>query len=301
MAFDLDFLVSTSDPRPTPEQLRQQVEALCPNIEVSEGGARGAMWSGEYVNPETLVSFDFRCREASNNVINFCAYETGLSVSIPCVCPSFIPRESLPWVVKFAKEARYWLYTPSGQIIEKPDAAQLQLFWNEQNKRTLTPMSMGGDKLPFYFPSEKMDAMWNYGNARQQLVKRYDGRGIAVPRLLLIRNKLARETVFRAIFWTEFGPTVLPDVDAVVLSKPSRLLFGRFPMGELESTVVQMEDIADIIEPSVRKATRPFEHRLIEDVSSIRLPVLRKIMEVLPVKFNSFETVEPEEVIDVEV
>ncbi|MGM9998778.1 MAG: hypothetical protein ACI38Q_05240 [Candidatus Bruticola sp.] len=301
MGFDLDLLVSTSETRPTPEELKQQVAALSPNIEFSEGGARGALWSAEYINPETLVSFDFVCKAPGSGVINFCAYETGLSVSVPCVCPSFIARESLPILAQFCKNTKYWVYTPNGQVIEKPDGAQLQVLWNEQNKRTIHRMSMGDDELPHYFPPEQMDAMWSYANARSQLTKRYNGRGIYVPRIVLLRNKLSRQQIFRSIFWTEMEPTVLPDIDAVVLSKPGKLIFGRFPAGEAENVVVRFSQIEDIIGPYIKTAVRPFEHRIVEDTASFRLPVMRRLMEILPGKHRNFETVDPEEVIDIQV
>ncbi len=301
MGFDMDFLVSTADPRPTPEELKEKVAAISPNIEFTEGGARGALWSAEYINPETLVSFEFVCKAPNPGVINFSAYETGLSVSVPCVCPTFIARESMPILAQFAKQTKYWIYTPNGQVIEKPDGAQLQVLWNDQNKRTIHRMSMGDDELPHYFPMEQMDAMWRYANARSQLTKRYEGRGIYVPRIVLIRNKLSRQQIFRSIFWTEMEPTVLPDIDAVVLSKPGRLIFGRFPAGEPENVVVRFSQIEDIVGPYIKTAVRPFEHKIIEDTAPFRLQIMRRLLELLPAKHRNFETVNPEEVVDIQV
>ena len=299
MGFDMDFLVSTANPRPTSEELKEKVAAISPYIEITEGGARGALWSAEYINPETLVSFEFVCKNPGSEIINSKAYETGLNVSVPCVCPTFIARESMPILAKFANNSQLWLYAPNGQVIEKPDGAQLRILWNDQNKRTIQRMSIGDDELPHYFPMEQMDAMWRYANARSQLTKRYEGRGIYVPRIVLIRNKLSRKQIFRSIFWTEIEPTVLPDIDALVLSKPGRLIFGRFPAGEPENVVVRFDQIEDIIEPYIKTATRPFEHRIIEDTAPFRLQIMRRLLELLPAKHRNFETVDPEEVIDI--
>lgn len=296
----MEFLVSTGEKRPDPDQLKKALADSIPGIEFSEGGAREALWTADFVNPETLVSFSFRCGKPSGNVINFCAYETGLSVSVPCTSLTYVSRESMPVIANFAKKAGLWIYPPNGQIIEKPDGDQLHIMWTDLNRRTLVRMSLGNDTMPFYFPLEQTDAMWNYANARPMLSKRYEGRGIYVPRILLIRNKLSRNQVYRAIFWTDFVPTVWPDIDAVVLSKPGRLIFGRFPAGEPENVVVRINSIEELIEPCIKSVSRPFEHKIIEDASSVRLPIMRKLVDTLPPKYRNFETVNPEELVDVQ-
>ena len=207
----------------------------------------------------------------------------------------------MPILADFARKAGLWIYTSDGRLLEKADGAQLQMFWTNMTKRVLNRMSSNGEDLPYTFTLEQMDGMWKYHNARNQLIKRYDGRNIQVPRVSIIRNKLSRNQVFRATYWTELSPTVLPDVDALVINKPGKLIFGRFPAGEIEAVVANISTIWDIIEGSVKKAPRPFEHNIIEDTNSLRLPIFKRLMDGLQLKFKNFETLNPEEVIDMTV
>ena len=277
------------------------VEELGSEIEVTEGGARGAIWQAEYMNPETLSSFLFTCKPPKEAIVNFCAREAGLSASIPNPSATFVAREAIQVLAEFACKNKLFVYTQNGEMIENPDPSQLQILWNNSCKKILQRMSISGDELPAYFSVEQLDAMCKYAHARPQLVKRYDGRGINVPRIVLIRNKLARSQVMRSIIWSEMEPIVYPEVDAVVISRPSKLIFGRFPAGDTENVVVRVSTIAEIIKPCIRTAPRPFEHQIIEDASSVRLPVLKRILELLPARYRMFETVTPDEVVDIKV
>ena len=119
-----------------------------------------------------------------------------------------------------------------------------------------------------------------------------------MPRISLLRDKNARDQVYRTIFWTEQGPTVIPGIDALILSKPGRLLFGRFPIGEPENVVVRLEDIQDLLSPHWRSADRPFTHLVLEDPSPLRLPLMRRLIELQPPKYTNFETVPFQEIVD---
>ena len=65
--------------------------------------------------------------------------------------------------------------------------------------------------------------------------------------------------------------------------------------------MVRFSQIEDIIEPYIKTAVRPFEHRIIEDTDPFRLQIMHRLFELLPAKYRNFETVDPEEVIDVQV
>lgn len=277
------------------------VEELGSEIEVTEGGARGAFWQAEYMNPETLSSFLFTCKPPKETIVNFCAREVGLGASIPNPSATFVAREAIQILSEFACKNKLIVYTQGGEMIENPDPSQIQILWNNSCKKILQRLSVTGAEMPSYFSMEQLDAMCRYAHARPQLVKRYDGRGINVPRVVLIRNKLARNQVLRSIIWSEMEPIVYPEVDAVVISRPAKLIFGRFPAGDTENVVVRVSTIAEIIKPCIRTAPRPFEHQLIEDASSVRLPVLKRIMELLPARYRMFETVNPDEVVDIKV
>lgn len=277
------------------------VEELGSEIEVTEGGARGAFWQAEYMNPETLSSFLFTCKPPKETIVNFCAREVGLSASIPSPSATYVAREAVQVLADFACKNKLIVYTQGGNMLENPDPSQIQILWNNSCKKILQRLSVTGAEMPTYFSMEQLDAMCRYAHARPQLVKRYDGRGINVPRVVLIRNKLARHQVFRSIIWSEMEPIVYPEVDVVVISRPSKLIFGRFPAGDTENVVVRVSTIAELIKPCIRTASRPFEHQIIEDASAVRLPVLKRIMDMLPSRYRMFETVTPDEVVDIKV
>lgn len=301
MSFDLSFMISTEYNVPDPELLKTAVAALPNMIPVEE--PRGCEWQIDYLNPDTGVSCEFSWVKPDTQAINFKAWDTGLKAVVPTMCPTFVARECMPIIEKFTRLSSLWVYTPNGEILERCDASQLQMMWVEMNRRTAARMgnSAAGRNAPHYFPQEQLDAMWSYANARNQLTKRYQALNIYVPRSLILRNKLDRRQMYRAMMWADMEPTVYPDVDAFVISRPNKLIFNRFPSGDSELFVVRRESIEDILKPNVREATRPFPHRLIENTSSIRLPIFRKLFDTLQLRFRNFETVNVEEVIDIKL
>lgn len=297
--FEVEYLVPADAAVPSPQELHREVEAISQHVEFSEGGARGALWSAEYSNPETLVTFTFICSPPAQEVIDCdgaTASPSGLRALIPCTCPTFVARESLPIVVKLATRGCYWLSISVGKIIKRPNTSHLLTEWTEINRQTCRQARLEGNL--YSLPLEQTDGLWHYANARQQLIKRYASLSLAVPRISLLRDKNARDQVYRTIFWTEQGPTVIPGIDALILSKPGRLLFGRFPIGEPENVVVRLEDIQDLLSPHWRSADRPFTHLVLEDPSPLRLPLMRRLIELQPPKYTNFETVPFQEIVD---
>ncbi|MBQ7567932.1 hypothetical protein IJT17_03925 [bacterium] len=272
MSYDIDILVSTERNIPTPEELKAAINTM-PMIEEGKP-PKGYIWQLDYLNPDTSVTFAFRYQTPTNDLIQRRAWETGLQISIPTTCPTFVARESFPVVAQFAKKFQIWLYLPNGEVLEQCDASQLQRTWTDINRRTVNRVSnLPVHKQPFYFPQEKLDEMWRYLSSRPALLKRYSPLGVYVPRVMLLRNKLNKKKVYRAAMWADLDPSVIPDVDIFIINKPSKLTFGRFPGGEYTPVIVHRDLIDPIIEPFLRDATRPIPHKLIENTKTLKLQI----------------------------
>lgn len=299
MSFDISFLVSMEAPIPDTITLQQWLQKL-PHLDSVEPG-EGVLWRYDYLNPETGVSFALMYRQPESSPIRNRAWDTGLTASVPTLCPTFVARESMMVIAQLAKQTSMWVYLPSGDMLKTCEASQLQTLWSDINQKTLTRFSADSKNAPRYFPQEQLDEMWHYLNARQALLKRYSAKNVYVPKVILVRNKLDKRQIFRAAMWSEVNPTVIPTVDAYVITRPKTLLFGLIPGASTITVVVRSEVLQDIIEPCLREATTPIPHRLLEDTSGIKMKIFRRLRDSLQLRFQDFETLTVDEVVDVKV
>ena len=300
MSYDIDLLVSTYREVPTSEQLKQAVHTMS----LIEDGKppKGYMWQLDYLNPDTGVTFAFRYQPPPADCIQQRAWDTGLQISIPTTCPTFVAREALPVVTEFCKKFELWLYLPSGEVLERYEASQLLTTWVEINKRTVSRTSNLPSKFqPFFFPQEKLDAMWRYLSARPALLKRYSSLGVYVPRVVLMRNKINKRVVYRTAMWADLEPSVIPDVDAFIINKPAKITFGRFPGGEYSPVFVLRDTIEAIIKPHMRHAERPIPHELLENTRSLKLPIYKEMDKRLNFLLHDYETANIEDTIDIAI
>lgn len=298
MSYDIDLLISSDREVPSSEQLKQAVHTMS---FIEDGKPpKGYVWQLDYLNPDTGVTFAFRYQAPPEELISQRAWDTGLQISIPTTCPTFVARESLPIVTDFCKKFQLWLYLPNGGILERYEATQLLTTWIEINRRTISrATNMPSNFQPFYFPQDKLDAMWRYQASRPALLKRYSSLGVYVPRVVLMRNKINKHVVYRTSMWTDLSPSVIPDVDAFVINKPAKLTFGRFPSGEYSSVFVPRDTIEAIIKPYLRRADRPIPHELIENTRSIKVPIFKELSQHLNFPLHDYETANIEDTIDV--
>ncbi len=298
MSYEIDVLIPTDRPVPSAEELKEAVLTM-PNIEEGHP-SKDILWQYDYLNPDTSVSFSFRYQRPTTECIQRRAWDTGLQIVIPTVCPTFVARESFPIVEQLAKRYRLSLYLPSGEILDTCEASQLQTTWTDINRKAIMRMSnQPNAKQPFYFPQEQLDEMWRYLSARPAMLKRYSPLGVYVPRVLLMRNKLNRRIIYRTAMWADLAPSVIPDVDAFIINKPQSLLFNMFPRGEMVPVFVHSDLINDIIAPYLREANRPITHKLIENTSSVKLQIYRKLLGRLNFLLHDYETAYIEEIVDV--
>lgn len=261
-------------------------------------------WQYEYLNPETGVVCTFRHATPNPDTTQFRGQrDSGLTCVVPFLCPTFVAREALPIVEQVGRALNLGALTPSGELVPDSDAGRLQIVWTEGNRKTLERFGIAsGQSMPPYFARERLDEMWRYMNARHTMETRYAAKGIYVPRIVLIRNKLDRKRIFLAAMWTEIAPAVIPpEVDAFVIGKPVKTLFGLLKTGDIEPVVVKAEVVMKHITPLLRNVDRPIPHRLLEDPAKARNPILKDMAKVLTPAFTTFETVAIEEVVDIQV
>ncbi|MCR5662077.1 MAG: hypothetical protein K6G50_08115 [bacterium] len=301
MSFEINFVVSAEKSLPSQEQMKEYISQLPNMTEIAEP-PEGCEWQFEYLNEDTSVSFTFSYNVPEEDLIRGKVRDTGLLASIPTVCPTFVARECMPIIEQMTKISKMWVYTPTGEILQKCDASQMQIMWTDLNRTSVMHMGPGpGGVQPHYFPLEELNSMWHYQCSRPAMLKRYSAKKIYVPRVNIIRNKLSRKQVYRAAVWTDMAPSVIPDVDVFIMTKYKNLLFGRFPRGEGDLVVVKRELIEELMKPFMRAANRPIEHFLIEDTSKLKLPVWKVLQKSLPLRFQNFESINVEEIIDVKV
>ncbi len=298
MSYEIDVLITTDRAVPSADELKEAVLSM-PNIEEGHP-SKGSLWQYDYLNPDTSVSFAFKYQNPTTECIQQRAWDTGLQIVIPTVCPTFVARESFPIVEQFAKKFHLSLYLPSGEILDTCEASQLQTTWTDINRKAI--MRLGNQpniKQPFYFPQEQLDEMWRYLSSRPLLLKRYSPLSVYVPRVLLMRNKLNRRIIYRTAMWADLAPSVIPDVDAFIINKPQKLLFNMFPRGEMTPVFVHYDLVEDIISPYIREANRPITHKLLENTSAVKLPIYRKLLDKLNFLLHDYETAYIEEIVDV--
>lgn len=299
MSFELTFVVPPDKDPPDPGRA-EQVVAKLPHTK-RQRAAKDCLWQYEYLNPETGVVSTFRCvtpQPAPTGVRG--QRDSGLTAEIPFLCPTFMAREALPLVEQVGRALQLGAFTPSGDHVADCDAGRLQILWSDGNKRTLERFGLAEGRMPPYMPRERLDEMWRYMNARHVLETRYAAKGIYVPRIILLKNKLDRKQIFLTAMWAEMGPAVFPEVDAFVVGKPTKIL-GLFATGDSEPVVVRSEVVMEHVRPLLRQVDRPVAHQVLEDAERVRKPVLRGMGKVLTPPFTTFETMGVEELVDVQV
>jgi hypothetical protein len=300
LSFEIAFVAAPDKETPDPERMEQAVARL-PHT-TKEEDAKDCVWQYEYVNPETGVICTFSYSPPGPVPYGVKRRnESGLTATLPLLCPTFIAREALPVVEQLGKALRLGTLSPSGDFVEDCDAGRLQVIWSESNRLTLERLGLGQGRLPPYFPRERLDEMWRYMSARKILETRYSAKGIYVPRVILIQNKLDRKRTYMASMWSEMGPAVFPEVDAFVIGKPVKTLLGLVTTGEITPVVVKAEIVMKHVEPLLRTVDRPIVHRLLEDSTSVQGPIQKDIAKVLAAPLRNFETLGVEEVVDAKV
>lgn len=301
MSFELTYVLPIEKTPPAASRAEQVVSKL-PNTTKQESPGE-YLWHYEYLNPETGVVCNFRYKDPDPDNTKFRGHrDSGLKATLPFLCPTFVAREALPLVEQVGRALNLAAISPSGEVVPDSDAGRLQIIWTDGNRKTLERFGVAQGEMPPYFPRERLDEMWRYMNARHTLDTRYSAKGIYVPRIVLIRNKLDRKRIFMAAMWTDIAPAVFPpEVDAFVIGKPIKTLFGLLNSGEVEPVVVRGDLVMKHVTPLLRQVDRPIPHRLLEDVSKVKGPIMKDMGKGLAPNFLTFETVAIEEVVDVQV
>lgn len=300
MAFDLSFVVPPDSDAPDPARIEKYV-AKIPLVEKQKDFKDG-YWQYEYLNPETGVVCTFTCVKPVPGPAGLRGRrDAGFKVSLPFLCPTFMARETLPFVEALGRTLQLGVVTPAGDCVEDCDAGRLQVLWLEGNRRTLERFGTGQGRMPSFFPRERLDEMWRYMSARHSLETRYKAKGIYVPRVILLQSKLNRRLILLTAMWTELGPAVIPDVDAFVIGQPRKRLFGLLPSGAPVPVVVRAKVVMPLLEPLLRHVDRPIPHRILENAGKARKAILREMGKVLTPPFTNHETVGVEEVVDIQV
>jgi hypothetical protein len=298
LSFEVSYVVPSDKTAPDVSQMEMAISKL--PYTTREEDPQESEWGFEYLNPETGVTCSFRY--AAPSPTGFAAgrpRESGLKASLPLMCPTFIGRETCPIVEQLGRSLNLGaLLLASGDYIEDCDAGRLQVIWNESNRAATEKLGIGTGRLPPYFPRERLDEMWRYMNARKLLETRYSAKGIYVPRVILIQNKLDRKQTFMAAMWAEMGPAVFPEVDSFVIGKPIKTLLGLINTGDFIPVVVRAKTVMKHVEPRLRHVDRPIAHRILENAGPVRGPILRSMNDVLTPPFRNFETLGVEEVVD---
>jgi hypothetical protein len=297
LSFEIAYVVPSGKTAPDVIRMEMAISKLPHTTRDEE--PQDCEWGFEYLNPETGVTCSFRY--AAPAPVGFAAgrpRESGLRASLPLMCPTFIGREALPIVEQLGRALNLGALLPSGDYVEDCDAGRLQVIWTESNRMTTERLGIGTGRLPPYFSRERLDEMWRYMSARRLLETRYSAKGIYVPRVILIQNKLDRKQTFMAAMWAEMGPAVFPEVDAFVIGKPIKTLLGLVNTGEFTPVVVRAETVMKHVEPRLRQVDRPIAHRILEDAGPVQGPILKSMNDVLTPPFRNFETLGVEEVVD---
>lgn len=299
MSYDIDVLVNVDRAVPSSEELKTYIQSI-PMIEQGKP-PRNYNWQYDYVNPDTNVSFSLRYQDPPKECVKNRAWDTGLQIVVPTSCPTFVARESFPVISQFTKKFNLWLYLPSGDLLEKCEASQLQLTWTDVNRKVVTrSLVQANISQPFYIPQDKLNEMWRYLSSRPELIKRYTPK-IYVPRVILMRSKLSRKKIYRVASWENLGPSVIPDVDAFIISKPKSIRFGLFPSGERTTVFVHRDNIQDIIAPHLRKVERPIPHMVLEPNRMLKLSIYKALDQKLNYLLHDYETANIEEVVDITI
>ena len=297
MSYDINVLVGQEQPILSSDEFRNTIEQL-PLIDALKPKS-GYAWELSYQNPDTGVYFSFLYKTPSDKLKRN-MLDTGLQIKIPCPSPTFVAKESFPVVVQLAAKLNLSLLLPSGDLLEKYNADQLQVMWSECNRFFVKRMARGESSLkPFYFPKKTMDAMWQYLAARPALLNRYNPLNIYVPRILLLRHKHNRFNIYRTAVWSDLCPSVIPDVDAFIIGQPEQILFGHFPRGDFKPVFVAKSVIEEVIQPYLKTIRVPFEHQIIENTKHLKLPVYKTLAGLLNFSMHDYESADLEEIIDI--
>jgi len=142
------------------------------------------------------------------------------------------------------------IYTPEGFL----------KGWNSGNDFSYSALfSASYSTEIFALPTDKIEAYWQWNMAHEELVERYEERGLFVPKIWYVYY---RRKVCSVVAWAEGIELTLPMVDLILTTRtPSKLagLFGAKP----EQIVLKMCDLLPKL-GGFECVNDPYDHFLIE-------------------------------------
>lgn len=136
--------------------------------------------------------------------------------------PDFFGKETSLFVDDFVKTFDLYMYADdSDGLILKPKENEIYQRWSPMNKNYAFIPDLAKN-LSFY-PLEKSNKLWEFAfhaDAMQQEL----GEGCYVPNIFYLKNRKTGEIVV-ACTWTEHIPTVIPEVDYVLLNQAEKGFF----------------------------------------------------------------------------
>ncbi len=137
--------------------------------------------------------------------------------------PDFFGKETSLFVDDFVKTFDLYIYPDDGDgLIFKPEVNEIYERWSKMNKNYASIPDISKE-LSFY-PLEKSNKLWEYafnaGVMQEEL-----GEGCYVPNIFYLKNKKTGGVAV-ACTWTEHIPTVMPEVDYVLLNQAVKGFFS---------------------------------------------------------------------------
>jgi hypothetical protein len=227
MSYDL-YLYKRKDNPITEEEVAKHLTNNLP-FNISESSRQ---W--HYQNPQTDVYFLIDWAEPQSDYDNEYTDEPeelkdyvslNFYVTINFARPSFFAYEIFPVLEQVLHPIDIWVLNPQGENVlpERWNSTNLQKSWTDNNVWAVGALSRDVDLK--YLPLEKSGYVWSYQWHRQALIDSIT-EDIYVPDIFIL-DQNTNHQLCTAITWTSHIPTILPEVDFILMRKEYTRFFKK--------------------------------------------------------------------------
>lgn len=225
---------------------------------------------------------------------------TPLGFTLDYIRPSFFAAEAMPVVVQVAEELGLLIYDgqrqdSKGRKPRRYSAVELRQSWEQSNAPAARGVRDHTRGYVSYCPRERLDYYWQYMAHRQALEHLYAEREVAVPDIVLLRPTKAGSAIL-VCTWSNAMPTVLPEVDYVLLQREIRRLGGLIRRDE--EGLVHLGGLREMLGEHLRPEQEPVPHLLYEEPQPSP-DVAEAVLAVPLIELEGYELTEADKVVDV--
>jgi hypothetical protein len=172
-----------------------------------------------FIIEDDVVGEDFNEKE---EIKNFEGFESlNFALLLNNIRPDFFGKETSFFVDKLVKKFDLYTFDFIDDLIFKPKEGEIYERWSEPNKQfSLKPDF--ADSL-FFYPLERSNKIWKYSFCLKEMQDELGGN-YYVPNVFYIKDKDTNK-VITVTTWTDHIPTVIPEVDFIMLNQITKGFF----------------------------------------------------------------------------